>query len=81
MTMLTMRHSRSSERTFCSRIRSGSADRRARGRSICDSLFDRGSRDLGLDRRRLPPLESYLEAFGVIARREALGKVILKIGG
>ena len=27
------------------------------------------------------PLESYLEAFGAIARREALGKVLLKMGG
>jgi NADPH:quinone reductase len=44
-------------------------------------LEDAGSGAISAHVHAVYPLESYVEAFGVIARREALGKVIFSIGG
>jgi NADPH:quinone reductase len=49
--------------------------------NMAELLRDAASGALSAHVHGVYPLESYLEAFGLIARREAIGKVILSLGG
>ncbi|HLH51212.1 MAG TPA: NADPH:quinone oxidoreductase family protein [Roseiarcus sp.] len=52
----------------------------AHRRNMAELLADAASGAISAHVHAVYPLDSYLEAFGAIARREALGKVILKLG-
>jgi len=52
----------------------------AHRRNMAELLADAASGAISAHVHAVYPLESYLDAFGAIARREALGKVILKLG-
>jgi NADPH2:quinone reductase len=51
----------------------------AHGRNMAELLADAASGAISAHVHGVYPLESYVEALGIIARREALGKVILKV--